>query len=80
MLFFTNLTWLNNQTAPLRGATKENNMRINECCLKDIKARENKREDIAEARIFFVASMALLILLSIVGNMEYSDCVNLGVC
>jgi len=55
-------------------------MKINECCLKDIKARENKREDIAEARVFFVASMALLILLSIVGNMEYSDCVNLGVC
>ena len=55
-------------------------MKINECCLKDIKARENKLQDIAEARVFFVASMALLILLSIVGNMEYSDCVNLGVC
>ena len=55
-------------------------MKINQCCLKDIKARENKREDIAEARVFFVASMALLILLSIVGNMEYNDCVNLGVC
>ena len=55
-------------------------MKTNECCLKDIKARENKREDIAEARIFFVSSMALLILLGIVGNMEYSDCINLGVC
>jgi hypothetical protein len=55
-------------------------MKINECCLKDIKARDAKREDIAEARVFFVASMALLILLSIVGNMEYNDCVNLGVC
>ena len=55
-------------------------MKINECCLKDIKARENKLQDIAEARVFFVASMALLILLSIVGNMEYNDCVNLGVC
>jgi len=55
-------------------------MKINECCLKDIKARENKLQDIAEARVFFVASMALLILLSIVGNMEYNDCINLGVC
>jgi len=55
-------------------------MKINQCCKKEIKDREKKLQDIAEARVFFVASMALLILLSIVGNMEYSDCVNLGVC
>jgi len=76
-----NLAGLNNQTAPYGGQSiKGNNMKINECCLNDIKKREQKAQDISEARIFFVASMALLILLSIVGNMEYNDCINLGVC
>jgi len=55
-------------------------MKINECCLNDIKKREQKAQDISEARIFFVAGMALLLLLGVVGNMEYYDCVNLGVC
>lgn len=55
-------------------------MKTNECCLKDIKAREAKLQEIAEGRQFFVGAMALLILFAIVGNMEYSDCINLGVC
>jgi len=73
---------LNDLTAPYGGAskTKGNNMRINECCLNDIKKREQKAQDIAEARKFFVGAMALLILFAIVGNMEYNDCINLGVC
>ena len=68
-------------TAPYGGQSiKGNNMKINECCLKDIKKREQKAQDIAEARKFFVGIMSLFILLAIVGNMEYNDCINLGVC
>jgi len=75
-------TKANNLTAPYGGHQKPRgiNMKINECCLNDIKKREQKAQDIAEARIFFVAGMALLLLLGVVGNMEYSDCINLGVC
>ena len=54
-------------------------MKINECCLNDIKKREQKAQDIAEARKFFVGIMSLFILLAIVGNMEYNDCIKLGV-
>ena len=55
-------------------------MKINECCLKDIKAREAKLQEIADARAGFVGAFALLILYGIVSNMEYYDCIKMGVC
>ena len=55
-------------------------MRINECWLKDIKAREAKLQEVAESRAGLVGAAILLILYGIASNMEYYDCVNLGVC
>lgn len=55
-------------------------MKINQCCLKDIKAREAKLQEVAESRAGFVGAAILLILYGIVSNMEYYDCIKLGVC
>ena len=68
--------------SPLRGAskTKGNNMRINECCLKESNARIKAQQDIVESREGFVGVLIVLIIFALVSNMSYFDCKNLGVC
>ena len=72
--------WPFNLTARYGGATKGNNMRINECCLKESNARIKAQQDIAESREGFVGALIVLIIFALVSNMSYFDCKNLGVC
>jgi len=73
---------LNNLTAPYGGQSKNkgNNMRINECCLKESNARIKAQQDIAESREELVGVAIILIIYGLVSNMSYFDCMNLGVC
>jgi hypothetical protein len=81
-LLTMNLAGLNNQTAPYGGQSKNkgNNMRINECCLKESNARIKAQQNIAESREGFVGALIVLIIFALVSNMSYFDCMNLGVC
>jgi len=73
---------LNNLTAPYGGQSKNkgNNMRINECCLRESNARIKAQQDIAESREELVGVAIILIIYGLVSNMSYFDCMNLGVC
>ena len=73
---------LNNLTAPYGGQSKNkgNNMRINECCLKESNARIKAQQNIAESREGLVGALIVLAIYGLVSNMSYFDCMNLGVC
>ena len=51
-------------------------MKINECCLSELKERKSKQDN----RLNWVLAGIALVLYCVASNMAFNDCINLGVC
>lgn len=51
-------------------------MKINECCLSELKARKVKQNN----RLNWILAGIGFILYCIASNMSFNDCLNMGVC